>query len=86
MISKFDIQKFKEKLGLGRIGYQQEDYSTIDPKAWYYVIGDGGMKGNDVIARHIAMHRVITWKEHKAQQIRNNEIIDKRKRNEEFTF
>lgn len=65
------IQELKKKMGLlGKPMYRKEDYdySQIEPNKWYYVQGDGGMLGKDIISKRIAMIRVITWAEHKRQQ------------------
>lgn len=65
------IQQLKEKIGLNKIpmfNKEDHDYSKIDPSKWYYVQGDGGMLGKEVMEKHIAMCRVITWSEHKRQQ------------------
>lgn len=88
MNKKFDINVLKERMGLKGTNINvPEDYSSIHPDAWYYVLGDGGMKGKDVIAKHIAMHRVSTWAKHKEDlQVIENEKKRKLERYDEIPF
>lgn len=80
-MNREEIDNLKDKMGLNKISNinPPEDYSSIKSDAWYYVYGDDGMKGSDVIKRHISMTRVITWREHKEQRQRAIDIIEQEK-------
>lgn len=79
------IQEIKKKLGLDKLPNinPPEDYSSIQPEKWYYVQGDGGMLGKDVIAKKITMTRVITWYEYKQRQLRGKQMMEDEKRKRE---
>lgn len=81
MENKISVAEIKKKLGLDKFSCitPPEDYSSIVPDKYYYVIGDGGMLGSDVIKRKITMSRVQTWKEHKERVQRGIELMKKEK-------
>lgn len=83
ILKPFDLEVFIQKMGLESCISTPEDYSSIVDDDWYYVLGDGGMKGKDVKTKKIAMHRVKPWKQHKEEQEKLRQLLENEKRKRE---